>query len=389
MEPAYTLYRFSHSVTLLTTNKPAANSSGAKHSTNRQKPSGSSVRSWRFLAIASVVIWLVVSAPLLILLSWLLDKSLSAFLIASVLVTPFVTAWMWYSVQSANSVLKWPAMQLLGATTILLSVVVACAPLLWFTDRTTTGIITLAIWALLCLYGVFCATAIKTIPLNFKSKAVSRKYRFVQISDIHIGSRSTQFMQRVVDQCNSHEPDGVLITGDLLDSSSVTAEELRPLADLQCPAWMCLGNHERYVDLQAAIAAVENNGVEILRNRSITFHDLCILGIDDADDKRQIGRKLPHIDWPTDAYTILLYHRPSGWDDAVAHSVDLMLSGHTHGGQIWPFGLLVKLQFRRMLGLFSQADQHLYVSAGTGTWGPTLRLGTRCEMAVIEIGPDD
>lgn len=280
-------------------------------------------------------------------------------------------------------------MQLLGATTILLSVVIACIPLVWISDRTTTGITALIIWVLLCLYGVFCATAIKTISLNFSSKAISRKYKLIQISDVHIGSRSKQFLQRVVDKCNSHQPDGVLITGDLLDSSSVSTEELRPLADLSCRVWMCLGNHERYVDLQAAIAAVETNGVEILRNRSVRFNELCILGIDDADDNRQVGRMLPQIDWPADAYTILLYHRPSGWDDAVAHSVDLMLSGHTHGGQIWPFGLLVKLQFRRMLGLFSQANQHLYVSAGTGTWGPTLRLGTRCEMAVIEIGPAD
>ena len=335
-----------------------------------------------------MIIWLVVSAPLLILLSWLFDKPLTPFLIGSLIITPLVTLWMWYSVQSANTALKWPAMQLLGTTTILVSVLAACTPLLWLVDRTTVGFIALIVWAAMCAYGVFCATAIKTVLLHFKSTRLSQKHTLVQISDVHIGSRSKQFMQRVVDKCNSHQVDGVFITGDLLDSSNVTADDLRPLADLQCPAWMCLGNHERYVDLQAAITAVEVNGVEILRNQAIQFRELCILGIDDADDPQQIARHLPKIEWPKDVYSILLYHKPSGWEDALAHKIDLMLSGHTHGGQIWPFGLLVKLQFRRMLGLFSHNNRHLYVSAGTGTWGPTLRLGTRCEMAVIEIEPD-
>lgn len=320
-------------------------------------------------------------------MSWLLDKPLAPFLVASAILAPVLTLWMWTSVQSATSPFKWPAMQLLGATTILLSVVVACAPLLWFMDRAMVGIVALIVWLVLTAYGVFCATSIKTTALDFKSTSISQKHKFVQISDVHIGSRSKQFMQHVVDLCNSHQPDGVFITGDLLDSSSVTANDLRPLADLRCPAWMCLGNHERYVDLQAAIHAVEENGVEILRNQTILFREVCVIGIDDADDKRQLSHNLPQLDWPTDKYSILLYHRPAGWDDALAYNIDLMLSGHTHGGQIWPFGLLVKLQFKRMLGLFSSDNRHLYVSAGTGTWGPTLRLGTRSEITVIEIDP--
>jgi predicted MPP superfamily phosphohydrolase len=375
----------------LTNNKSTTDSAhpetAGRDSGNRQRPHRRSVRSIQFLAIISVIIWLVVSAPLLTLLSWLLDQPLKPFLIASVVVTPLVALWMWTSVQSATSPTKWPAMQLLGAGTILLSVVTFCAPLLWFADKSLVGIVALVVWLTLIAYGAHSATSVKTTALGFTSKSLKHKHKFVQISDVHIGSRSKAFMQRIVDKCNHHQPDGVFITGDLLDSSSVNSNDLRPLADLQCPAWMCLGNHERYVDLEAAIHAVEDNGVEILRNRVVPFKELCIIGIDDADDNRQVSRHLPRLNVPADTYSILLYHRPAGWDDALAHNVDLMLSGHTHGGQIWPFGLLVKLQFRRMLGLFSESDKHLYVSAGTGTWGPTLRLGTRSEMTIIEIGP--
>lgn len=295
--------------------------------------------------------------------------------------------WMWVSVQSANTTLKWPAMQLLGTTTILMSVVVVCLPLLWIIDRGTTGLIALVLWLLLCAYATYSALSIKTVQLRLNNRSGNSPLRLVQISDVHIGSRSKAFMQRVVDLCNSHRPDLVVITGDLLDASSVTADDLQPLAGLQSPAWMCLGNHERYVDLQAAIAAVEQQGVKILRNQTELYKSLCIIGIDDADHAGQVGHELAEIDRPDDTYNILLYHRPSGWDEAVNGGIDLMLSGHTHGGQIWPFGVLVKRQFPRMLGLFSSGDQHLYVSAGTGTWGPTLRLGTRSEITVIDLVP--
>lgn len=352
-----------------------------------KKAPPSPLRSWRFIAIVSVVLWLVVSAPLAVLLSWLTDQATRPALGISLLITPLLTLWMWVSVQSANTKLKWPAMQLLGTTTILMSVVVVCLPLLWIIDRSTTGLIALVLWLLLCAYAAYSALSIKTVQLRLNNGNGSSPLRLVQISDVHIGSRSKAFMQRVVDLCNSHQPDLVVITGDLLDASSVTADDLQPLSSLQSPTWMCLGNHERYVDLQAAIAAVEQQGVKILRNQTELYKNLCIMGIDDADHAGQVGHELPKIDRPDDTYNILLYHRPSGWDDAVTGGIDLMLSGHTHGGQIWPFGILVKKQFPRMLGLFSNGDQHLYVSAGTGTWGPTLRLGTRSEITVIDLVP--
>ena len=95
---------------------------------------------------------------------------------------------------------------------------------------------------------------------------------------------------------------------------------------------------------------------------------------------------------------MLLYHRPLGWEAAVEHGVDLMLSGHTHNGQIFPFNLLVKRQFRRISGLYSSKDSgkdgaagrpnaHLYVSPGTGTWGPLMRLGSLNEITCIDVKP--
>ncbi|MEM7257593.1 MAG: hypothetical protein AAF404_09415, partial [Pseudomonadota bacterium] len=110
--------------------------------------------------------------------------------------------------------------------------------------------------------------------------------------------------------------------------------------------------------------------------------------VDDTDNPAHAAQQLATIPVDADRFSVLLYHRPDGWTAARKHGIDLMLAGHTHAGQIWPFGLLVKRQFPQMAGYFSQEQQHMFVSQGTGTWGPTLRFGTRCEMTVIDLQPE-
>ncbi len=294
---------------------------------------------------------------------------------------------MWFSVQSSNLYFKWPALQLIGWTTVLISALFASAPLHLFLSGQSTGIIALCFWLCLCLYGVYAANKIHNKHLTITNDRLTRAYKFVQLSDVHAGSRSRAFVQKSIDQAASHQPDAVLITGDLLDSSAVNREFLTPLQSLNCPVFMCLGNHERYVDLKSAISAIEDNKTVILRNQSVTFKGIGLIGIDDADNTQQVARTLPDIALDHSLFNILLYHKPDGWPAAVEHGIDLMLAGHTHAGQVWPFGLLVKTQFKHVSGYFQNNSKSLYVSPGTGTWGPILRLGTRCEMTVIELIP--
>ena len=150
-----------------------------------------------------------------------------------------------------------------------------------------------------------------------------------------------------------------------------------------------IGNHERYADLDKVLTLLDGFGVESLRQRGVLAGELQILGIDDADHRTQVAEKLPTITRRRDHYTVLLYHRPQGWEAAVENGVDLMLSGHTHNGQIFPFNLLVKRQFQRINGLYSTtcAKAHLYVSPGTGTWGPLMRLGSFNEITCIDLQP--
>jgi len=281
--------------------------------------------------------------------------------------------------------LRWVWMQLLGLGTVLMSLVFVASFLTLFIDTRSVGFFTLVAWLLLSALAIWQANNIKSAHIQLAAPQMAESYRIVQISDIHIGSRSPAFLKKVVQQVNKHKPDMIVITGDLLDSSTVNTNDLAALAKLSSPTYMCIGNHERYVDLDKALASIAAHGVNILRDESLIVDGVQLIGIDDRDRPDALPSILDNMKLDPDVYSILLYHRPDGWQAALDKSIMLTLSGHTHAGQMFPFGFLVKRQYPNMTGLFTQQDKSLYVSEGTGTWGPIFRLGTRCEMTVIDL----
>ncbi|NKB63282.1 MAG: hypothetical protein GKR95_14565 [Gammaproteobacteria bacterium] len=222
---------------------------------------------------------------------------------------------------------------------------------------------------------------------KISSEKLERSYRIAQISDVHIGSRQEGFMGRIVSKLNALEPDFVVITGDLIDSSAVGYQALSSLRELEAKTYFCIGNHERYADLEKILDIAKRLGLTTLRQNCVRENELMFLGVDDADRPDQLKINLPLMDLDSASYQVLLYHRPRGWRDARAHGIDLMLSGHTHNGQIFPFNLLVKQQFKRIRGMFVEGESRLYVSSGTGTWGPLMRLGSMNEISVFDLIP--
>jgi predicted MPP superfamily phosphohydrolase len=210
--------------------------------------------------------------------------------------------------------------------------------------------------------------------------------RLAQISDVHVGSRSGRYLDRVVARVNAERPDLVLITGDLIDFRGIDSRELASLATLTAPAYFVIGNHERYVDTDAICARLTSLGIVVIRNDSVEMGGLQIVGIDDAEPKSQVRRVLETLEPLPKRYRILLYHRPDGAEDAAAWGAALMLCGHTHNGQIVPFDYVVRRIFPRILGRYEVEGMTLYVSPGTGTWGPVLRLGSRSEITVFTLG---
>ena len=339
------------------------------------------------MAAATPIIWVIVVAPLTALFTWWTASSTGTALAWSLLFAPIVSVWIFLSFQTSNLKTKWPATQLIGLTTLLMNTVLLCSPLLLLFSSITVAKIATVLWLAVSCYAVWKAHNIRNTKISINSSKLKSAYRLMHLSDIHAGSRRSAFVDKVVTQAIAQNPDVVFITGDLLDSSAVDTSYLQPLARFSCPVYLCLGNHERYVNLQAAIDAISANNVQILRSESATHGELEIIGIDDAENPQQVDRELASITRSSHRFQVLLYHRPHGFEHAAENGIDLMLSGHTHGGQVWPFGILVKRQFPLIKGKYMHNGSTLYVSQGTGTWGPIMRLGTFSEMTLIELTP--
>lgn len=339
-----------------------------------------------FFMVGTLVFFIALLAPIFTLAAWLSSSSVWGFLLAASLLSIPGFYSIWHSLNnSQNMTIRWLWMQALGLGTVLLLLVVLGSIFTIRANPRDIGLVVLFAWPVLSAVAIWQAISIKTINLRFSFKQIHTPVRLVQISDVHVGSRSPKFLDQVVANVNQHQPDIVVITGDLLDSSTVTAKHLAALAKISCPTYMCIGNHERYVDLDKALDAIASHGVHILRDATITTHGIQLIGIDDRDKPDALPTVLDELTIDQNRFSILLYHRPDGWQAALDKGIDLTLAGHTHAGQMFPFGFLVKRQYPNMAGLFTQEGGSLFVSTGTGTWGPIFRMGTRSELTVIDL----
>lgn len=343
----------------------------------------------RYLLFAGAA-YFVFAYPLFRLTHWSSDAGLP--FIASVLIALGGLAGMYYSFRAAHMKIRYAMVHWLGISFVFATCTLIADGarfLLPLTERSLAmGVIGLA--SGLVLFALGRAQHLAVRHRRIPSDKVTRRYRIVQISDVHIGSRQAGFMRRIVRAINRLHPDYVVITGDLLDSSAVEYEALASLTQLTARTFFSIGNHERYAGLPKVLALATRLRLETLSQRAVVYDELRFIGIDDAESRTRVARglaQLPKTINYRDKFNILLYHRPVGWAAARAYGIDLMLSGHTHNGQIFPFKLLVKHQFKYICGLYRRGQQYLYVNAGTGTWGPLMRLGSCNEITVFEIVP--
>ena len=222
--------------------------------------------------------------------------------------------------------------------------------------------------------------------------------KVVQISDIHIGpTLDRRFMQRVVDQVNALQPDVVAVTGDLVDGSVWRLrDEVAPLAGLRAPlgVFYVTGNHEYYHGGAAWSAEVARLGLTVLHNAHRVVERggsrLTVAGVPDLEGGRMDPAHACRPDValagaPEGVPRLLLAHQPRVAALARGLGVDLQLSGHTHGGQLFPFMAFVKLQQPVIQGLATIAGVRVYTHRGTGYWGPPLRLGPSPEIAELTL----
>lgn len=223
--------------------------------------------------------------------------------------------------------------------------------------------------------------------------------KIVQISDLHVGiTVGGRWLQSQVERINNLNPDIVAITGDLTDGlPAKLKKQIAPLRNLKprLGSFFVTGNHEYYSDADGWIKEVKNLGITVLQNQSVPVRNgddlIYIAGVNDykaavmlPSHAHSVADALAHT--AQDKVRILLAHQPLSVHDADKHNVDLVLSGHTHGGQIFPFSLLVGLQQPYNKGLYKHSDTtQIYVNQGTFLWGPPMRLGTECEITQLTL----
>lgn len=202
------------------------------------------------------------------------------------------------------------------------------------------------------------------------------------ISDLHLGaSHGQRRLERVVDRIEAINPAFTVITGDVFDGSGWPAQGvLDPLSRLD-NVYASLGNHDYYHGAEDVESRLEQVGVTVLRNEVVDHGDVAIGGVDDIEFPDEVpGESIAALQPSDEQTSILLYHRPREVDAFQESSFDLMLSGHTHGGQILPLRVLLGLFTPYLSGTFDIGDGVLNVTTGAGTGGPIMRLGTTCEV---------
>ena len=224
-------------------------------------------------------------------------------------------------------------------------------------------------------------------------------FRIVQLTDIHVGPTiGRTFIDEIVARTNALAPDLIAITGDLVDGTvSQLAPAIEPLARLRAPhgVYFVTGNHEYFSNAEAWVSELNRLGIRVLRNERVSIDNggvgFDLAGVDDPSavhygglsSKEALGRALADRDPGREL--VLLAHQPRTLLDADSFGVGLQLSGHTHGGQMWPFNFVVGLQQPFVAGLHRRGGAQIYVSRGTGYWGPPMRLGAPAEITEIRL----
>lgn len=260
-----------------------------------------------------------------------------------------------------------------------------------------TIVITAFSYIFKALVGGFSAPKKRIVDIRIKN--LSSQISIAQITDAHIGRvLGIEFMQEIVDKTNELNADIVVITGDLVDLPiAQISHALEPLKDLKSRfgVYYVAGNHEYFHGVKDIIAHLETLGIVVLKNDSVEIDNkINLVGVYDLSGdkfgyrKPDLFKALSKVN--PDLPTVLLSHQPKIAQRLNAHEkIDLIISGHTHGGQIFPFGFVVLLDQPYLYGLYKHNLQtQVYVSSGVGYWGPPLRIFAPSEVVKLNLIPE-
>ncbi len=253
---------------------------------------------------------------------------------------------------------------------------------------------------MIACYGYYEATHLKIESIVLPTDKIpkgNRGIRIVQISDLHVGLIvGAGQVQQVIDSVKRLKPDLFVATGDIVDGHIKHFDGISQMFRTIAPPMGMIaifGNHEYYAGIDSSRSFLEQSGFRLLQDQALLIgNNLALVGVDDPASAR-FGKKITVDEGallealPKERFIVLLKHRPEIGDNS-AGKFDLQLSGHVHKGQIFPFNLLTWLRFPVHTGITRlSAGGHLYVSRGTGTWGPPIRFMAPPELTVIDLVP--
>lgn len=277
---------------------------------------------------------------------------------------------------------------------------------LWLLKRTKlsrgrlpfwSGWAVLALTALLISVGTYNAyqPTVRSYPIQIQKPAAetAESLTIALAADTHFGLLSDRnHAVRLVEEINALQPDLVLLAGDIVDDSIEPFVQQRidqVLAGIKAPlgVYAALGNHDKHGGSQEElIAAIERGGIHVLVDEAVTVGGmLTIIGRKDASDpsRADLAALLSGID--RSKPVILIDHQPTELEAAQQQGVDLLVSGHTHHGQVFPGSLFTKMIYEHDYGYLQKEQLHAVVTSGFGFWGPPIRIGTRSEIVRIEV----
>ncbi|MGI6395475.1 MAG: metallophosphoesterase [bacterium] len=244
--------------------------------------------------------------------------------------------------------------------------------------------------------GFFLAEKIEVVSLKIESPKVEKQTKIVQLSDIHFSAvTGAPFAEKIVETVNHLKPDIIINTGDYVDSGLLEPDKvIKTMNSMNAPLgkFTITGNHEFIGNYTNSKEFVENSGFKLIDNEISNLPgNISLIAVSDKVGKRRGVKPAEDLEILKKAdpakFNIFLKHQPK--IKKGAHKLfDLMLSGHTHAGQIVPFNIFVKMAFRYCRGTYKlKSGSKIHVSRGTGTWGPPIRFGANPEITLIELFP--
>lgn len=261
---------------------------------------------------------------------------------------------------------------------------------------TKINIITIVLTLILSLYGLYEGLKIPQIKeIEISTSKVKQEIRILQINDMHIDrSKPVQWVAELVDKANAVNADIIVLPGDIVDDDinfvKTQVSELKRLKS-RYGIYYSSGNHELYNGLISIQNYIQNLGIVWLSGKGVYIENLplFIAGIPDLPMLRKQNNYTHLLDGVNDDfYKILLAHNPSQAQSNLALGFDLQLSSHTHGGQIFPFHIPVRIINNYLAGLYQLPEGLLYISRGAGYWGPPIRLLAPSDITLIKLLPE-